>query len=96
MVGIKIETFEIIKIGQNGQEIALEICRLHCIYNDEPLGFEKDPLTSKRRIHVQCPLEEVDLGNDAIKRSTFISTKIEPSLKSKMIEFLRGLKDCFA
>lgn len=79
---ITIETNDTIKVGHNGQTTASESQRLDCIYDNEPLGFEKDPLTSTRRIYAHDPLEEIDIGNGIIKRPTFISAKIEPNLKS--------------
>ncbi|XP_050890097.1 uncharacterized protein LOC127095453 [Lathyrus oleraceus] len=36
--------------------------RLDVIYDDEPLGFEKDPLATNIKMLAQDPLEEVDLG----------------------------------
>lgn len=56
--------------------------RINCIYDDEPLAFNKDHLTSTMRIHAQDPLKEVDLGNGAIKRPKFISSRIELRMKS--------------
>lgn len=90
-----LETIRTIKYGKNRQETTSESRRLDCIYDDTPLGFEKDPLTSTKRIHAQEPLKEVNLGNGTIKRPTFISFKIEPSLKSQMIELLREFKGCY-
>src|ERR1044072_3436430 len=70
--------------------------RLDCIYDDEPLGFERDPNISTKRMQAQDPLEEVDLGNGKIKRPTYISAKIDPSLKNEMVCLLKEFKDCFA
>src|SRR5580765_2353540 len=50
--------------------------RLDCIYDDEPLGFERDPSISTKRLQAQDALEEVDLGDGEIKRPTDISAKI--------------------
>ena len=72
------------------------IQRLDCIYNDEPLGFEKDPQNSIKKMEAQDPLEEVDLGDGSMKRPTYISAKIDPSLKTQMIKLLKEFKDCFA
>ena len=36
--------------------------RLDAIYDDESLGFEKDPLATNVKILAQDPLEEVNLG----------------------------------
>src|ERR1044072_2916404 len=52
--------------------------RLDCIYDDEPLGFERDPNISTKRMQAQDPLEEVDLGDGEIKKPTYISAKIDP------------------
>jgi len=41
----------------------IEDQRLDCIYDDEPLGFEKDPMGSAQKMQAQDPLEEVDLGD---------------------------------
>lgn len=35
--------------------------RLDCIYDDEPLGFEKDLVALGTKMQPQDPLEEVDL-----------------------------------
>lgn len=47
-------------------------------------------------MHAQGPLEEIDMGNGVVKRPTYISAKVEPSIKEKMVELLRELKDCFS
>lgn len=41
-------------------------------------------------------LEEIDLGNGDRPRPTFISSKLEPEYKCKLIRLLRNFKDCFA
>src|ERR1044072_2608768 len=70
--------------------------RLDCIYDDEPLGFERDPSISTKRMQAQDSLEEVNLGDGEIKRPTYISAKIDPDLKNEMERLLREFKDCFA
>src|ERR1044072_791465 len=70
--------------------------RLDCIYDEEPLGFERDPSISTKRLQAQDPLEEVDLGDGEIKRPTYISANIDPDLKSEMVCLLKEFKDCFA
>lgn len=65
------------------------IWRLSCIYENEPLGFEKDTQETNKKIQAQDPLEEVDLGGGAVKRSTYISVKIEPGMKTKVVELLK-------
>src|ERR1044072_971088 len=73
-----------------------KVQRLDCIYDDEPLGFEKDPHDSIKRMQAQDPFEEIDLGDGSINRPTYISAKIDPSLKIQMVELLKEFKDCFA
>lgn len=53
--------------GFTGQTTTSKSRRLDCIYDDEPLGFEKDPIILNRKMHVQVPLEEVDLGDRTTK-----------------------------
>ena len=36
--------------------------RLDAIYDDEPLGFEKDPLANNIKMLAHDPLEEINLG----------------------------------
>ncbi|KHN11426.1 hypothetical protein glysoja_015321, partial [Glycine soja] len=70
--------------------------RLDCIYDDEPLGFEKNPISEVPKMQAQDPLEEVDIGDGSIKRPTYISANITSSLKEKLVPLLREFKDCFA
>ncbi|WJX84314.1 hypothetical protein P8452_66903 [Trifolium repens] len=70
--------------------------RLDCIYDDEPLGFEKDPVSSNHRMQAQDPLQEIDIRDGLVKRPIYISTNIDPSLRVKMVELLEEYKDCFA
>src|SRR3954462_15842708 len=70
--------------------------RLDAIYDEEPLGFEKDPMASNIKMLAQDPLEEVNLGDNDQKRITYISAKIEPELKATIIKMLKENKDCFA
>jgi hypothetical protein len=42
------------------------------------------------------PLEEVDIGNGAILRSTFVNKNLNADYKAKLIELLREYVDCFA
>ncbi|MCI15988.1 hypothetical protein A2U01_0037128, partial [Trifolium medium] len=70
--------------------------KLDCIYDEEPLGFEKDPLSSNQKMQAQDPLEEVDIGDDSIKRPTYISANIPKDLRVKLVELLKEFKDCFA
>ncbi|XP_058746033.1 uncharacterized protein LOC131618895 [Vicia villosa] len=48
------------------------------------------------KILAQDPLEEVDLGDGSLKRVTYISAKLEPDLKTKVIALLKENKYCFA
>ncbi|CAJ2645601.1 unnamed protein product [Trifolium pratense] len=70
--------------------------RLDCIYDDEPLGFEKDPHSSIQRMQAQDPLQEIDIGDGSVKRPTYINANIDPSLRERMVELLKYYKDCFA
>src|SRR3954467_13896981 len=70
--------------------------RLDAIYNEEPLGFERDPMAPNIKMLAQDPLEEVNLGDRDQKRVTYISAKLDSALKSKVIALLRENKDCFA
>ncbi|CAJ2657404.1 unnamed protein product [Trifolium pratense] len=90
--------------GDLRDELALEASevndgkkqRLDCIYDDEPLGFEKDPHSSIQRMQAQDPLQEVDIGDGSIKKPTYISANIDPTLKERMVELLKKYRDCFA
>src|SRR3954467_5164813 len=70
--------------------------RLDAIYDEEPLGFEKDPMASNIKMLAQDPLEEVNLGDNDQKRVTYISAKLEPELKATVIKMLKENRDCFA
>jgi len=70
--------------------------KLDCIYNDEPLGFEEDPMGSTTKMRAQDPLEEVDIGDGSIKRPTYVSTKIPKEFRDRIVELLKEYKDCFA
>src|SRR3954471_1184711 len=70
--------------------------RLDAIYDEEPLGFEKDPMASNIKMLAQDPLEEVNLGDNDQKRKTYISAKLEPELKATVIKMLKENKDYFA
>ncbi|XP_050875597.1 uncharacterized protein LOC127079231 [Lathyrus oleraceus] len=47
--------------GRQDQTIALESWRLDCMYDNEPLGFEKYPLNESQKMQAQDPFEEIDL-----------------------------------
>ncbi|CAJ2663632.1 unnamed protein product [Trifolium pratense] len=70
--------------------------KLDCIYDEEPLGFEKDPSSSNQKMQAQDPLEEIDIGDGSIKRPTYISANIPKDLRDKLVELLKEFKDCFA
>ncbi|KAK2437570.1 hypothetical protein QL285_022443 [Trifolium repens] len=70
--------------------------RLDCIYDEEPLGFEKDPLNETPKMQAQDPLEEINIGNGSVKRPTYISANISPDLKGKLVLLLKEFSDCFA
>jgi len=55
--------------------------KLDCIYDDEPLGFEEDPMRSTTKMRAHDPLEEVDLGDGTVKRPTYVSPKIPKEFK---------------
>ncbi|XP_058768518.1 uncharacterized protein LOC131642258 [Vicia villosa] len=67
--------------------------RLDAIYDEEPLGFEKDPMAPNIKMLAQDPLEEVNLGDKNQKRVTYISAKLDPALKSEVIALLKENKD---
>src|SRR4051812_6475162 len=85
------DTIQVEKIS--GEEASQ---RLDAIYDEEPLGFEKDPMASNIKMLAQDPLEEVNLGDNDQKRITYISAKIEPELKATIIKMLKDNRDCFA
>lgn len=62
--------------------------RLDCIYDDEPLGFEKDLLGSTTKMRAHDPLEEVDLGDGFVKRPTYVSAKINKEFRDRIVELL--------
>src|SRR4051812_31260330 len=47
--------------------------RLDAIYDEEPLGFEKDPMASNIKMLAQDPLEALNLGDKNQKRVTYVS-----------------------
>ena len=83
-------------ISQQGQTTASESRRLDCIYDDEPLGFEKNPSNELQKMQAQDPLEEIDLGDGVTKRPTYISTKVGSRMKAKLIEVLWSIDYLFS
>lgn len=47
-------------------------------------------------MQAQDPLNEFDLRDGTIRKPTYISSKVDPSLKIQMAELLKEFKDCFA
>ena len=41
-------------------------------------------------------LEEVDIGSGDRPRSTYVSAKLDPEYKRKLVDLLKEFKDCFA
>ena len=69
---------------------------LDCIYDSSPLGFEQ-PLEGKiKRVEVQDPFGEVNLGEDDKYRPTYISSLIGCEFKKELVGVLKEYKDCFA
>ncbi|KEH17079.1 hypothetical protein MTR_0046s0090 [Medicago truncatula] len=84
------------KLTEESADDIIEDQRLDCIYDDEPLGFEEDPMGSTTKMKAQGPLEEIDLGNGTVKKPTYISAKIPKEFKDQIAELLKEYKDCFA
>ena len=80
---------------ENTSDDLVEDQRLDCIYDDEPLGFEEDPLGSTTKMMVQDPLKEVDLGDGVVKRPIYVSAKITTEFRDRIVELLKEYKDCF-
>lgn len=70
--------------------------RLDCIYDDEPLVFEKDHVASTTKMQPQDPLKEIDLGDGSTKMLTYNSANIDLKLKLGVINVLHEFKECFA
>ncbi|WJX78504.1 hypothetical protein P8452_61720 [Trifolium repens] len=83
------------KVENDGTNMP-QVQRLDCIYDDEPLGFERDPLNETPKMQAQDPLEEIYIGNGSLKRPTYISANINPNLKEKLVLLLKEFSDCFA
>ena len=56
---------------------------LDCIYDDEPLGFEKSDHQDKT-VEVEDPLEELNLGDDQNPKVTYISSLLEQPFKEQL------------
>lgn len=70
--------------------------RLDSIYDDNPLGFEKDSISSNIKMLVQDPLEEIDIGDEVNKRPTYISANLNLEIKVEVIRLLKEYEDYFA
>ena len=81
---------------ENNSDDLVDDQKLDCIYDDEPLGFEEDPMGSTIKMKARDPLEEVDIGDGSVKRPTYISSKIPKSFKDRIVALLKNYKDCFA
>jgi hypothetical protein len=73
---IKKDTFE--------KEMMVEGQKFDCVFDDEPLGFEKDSSLVDKKIQAQDPLEEIDLGDGSVKRPTYVSSEIWPRLQGSI------------
>lgn len=93
---IEATIIENVETGQNDQTSTSESHMLECIYDDEPLRFEKDSITSTKKMQSWDSLEEIDLGDGTIKRSTYISAKIDLSPRTQIIKVLEEFKDYFS
>ena len=51
---------------------------LNAIYDEEPLGFERDSLAHNVKMLAHDPLEEIDLGEGTTKIPTYISANLGP------------------
>lgn len=67
------------------QQVNMKDQRLCAIYDDEPLGFEKDPTTPSIKMMTCDTLEEIDLGDMMNRRTTYISANLNPKLRIKVI-----------
>ena len=69
---------------------------LDCIYDFSPLGFEQPLVEKIKRVEVQDPLEEINLGEDGENRPTYVSSLIDLKFKCSLIKVLKEYKYCFA
>lgn len=57
---------------------------------------EEPPIkVGEKRLEIQDPLREVNLGSDENKRRTFISTKLPAQQQKELTRLLTKYKDCF-
>jgi len=76
-------------LAEDTKDDVVDDQRLDCIYDDEPLGFEEDPLGSTTKMRAQDPLEEVDLWDGSIKSPTYVSAKINKEFKDRIVELFK-------
>ncbi|XP_015969312.1 uncharacterized protein LOC107492768 [Arachis duranensis] len=67
-----------------------------CIYDDGPLGFEKNNTDTIKKFVVQDSLEEVDIGNGDYPRPTYVSKMLPDDFKQEMVKILKEYCYCFA
>ncbi|KAL1318352.1 hypothetical protein AAHE18_15G200100 [Arachis hypogaea] len=80
-----------------GREGCIDSVPYDCIYDDGPLGFEKNNNTDiVKKVEVQDPLEEVDIGNGDYPRPTYVNKMLPDDFKREMVEILKEYCDCFA
>ncbi|KAL1337299.1 hypothetical protein AAHE18_10G129500 [Arachis hypogaea] len=91
------ENIEMCKIDMNDREGCTDSVPYDCIYDDGPLGFEKNNNTDTvKKVEVQDPLEEVDIGNGDYPRPTYVSKMLPDDFKKELVEILKEYCDCFA
>nr|KYP38436.1 Transposon Ty3-G Gag-Pol polyprotein [Cajanus cajan] len=69
--------------------------KLDCVFNDSPLGFEKE-MSEDFKMESQDPLEEVNMGSIENKKITYISKLLKRCLREEIIRILYEYRDCFA
>ncbi|KAL1352493.1 hypothetical protein AAHE18_06G171000 [Arachis hypogaea] len=94
------ESIEMCKIDMNAymtdREWCIDSVPYDCIYDDGPLGFEKNNTDTVKKIEVQDPLEVVDIGNSDYPRPTYMSKMLPDDFKKEMVEILKEYCNCFA
>ena len=78
------------------KEMMVEGQKLDCIFDGEPSEFEDNLFPTNKKIQAQDSLEEIDLGDGSVKRPSYVSSKIGPDFKTRLVALWRGYKDCFA
>ena len=75
---------------------AVEGALYDCIYDLGPLGFEKKFTNNVKKVEVQDPLEEIDIGYRGQACSTYLSKLLSDDFKKELTKLLKEYKDCFA